>query len=398
VQWIRDEVNQAKKLGHTIEDIGGQLESIKVTLDLGSWGLTYTRQGNNPGREAECLLMPNVSALQGTVTTNGVSAAIVAGFQALRDSAAWSGTTTQAYNAFHSGTNPFQISGASALDSDGTFAINQCRPTTPAVDLATSVAEFVSEGGRFASIPGTGGSLGDEWLNYSLAISPNIGTVHDLRSAMEHQEKLISQYERDAGRLIRRRFDPDFWLEKDARSVTQTNVLPMSWDAGNIGALSIVSGRGTQTSIQKITRHRWFSGAFTYPLPDKGWRRTLQELDHVYGFTPGVDTAWELVPFSFVADYFTNLGDVFSNLDSFAEDGLVMPYGYIMQRKIFEADVRWNGPIWAGSTTKNVELTAHVEVDVRQRRAATPFGFGFSWSDITPRQVATLAALVSTGR
>lgn len=395
-QWMRDELNQASRLGKTLEDIGGQLESIKVSLSLGSWSTRHTQW--NKVRDAECLLLPNIPALSGTGTT-GAGSTIAKAFNDLRSSSSWDkGTSTQAYGATHGGTNPYQLHEANALDVDGTFAINQCRPTTPAVELATSVGEFVSEGGKFFATPGKSGSWASEWLNYNLAISPNIATVQDLRKAMKNQDDMIAQYERDAGRLIRRRFDPDFWTETQSEKVTNLNVLPRSWDSANLGATSYVSGRGTQTSSMKTTRHRWFSGAFTYPRPPAGWRTTLQELDHVYGIIPGVATAWELVPYSFVADYFANLGEVLSNVDTFVEDGLVMPFGYIMHQRKTEADISWIGPIWAGDRLVTTELTAHIEIDVRQRRAATPFGFGFSWGDVTLRQLSILASLGLSGK
>jgi len=388
---MRDELHNVSQLGKTLTDIGGTLESVKTTLSLsGESGSTATSQGT-PARRCVCFLVPPIPSLQGR-GPNGTGSAIVEGFKALREKDAWT-TKSVVYAKTHSGTNPYQWATDSQLDVDGTFAINQCRPTTPAVDLATSVAELISEGGMFFRLPGSSDSLAGEWLNYNLAISPTIATVKDLHSAMKKQDDIIAQYERDAGRLVRRQYAPDFWHEKSSERGSYSQ-LPLSWDPGNLGAVNYVSDYGTMTYSMNFTKKRWFSGAFTYPRPEAGWRRTLAEFDRVYGIIPGPDTLWELMPYSFVADYFANMGDVLANASSFAADGLVMPYGYIMQQKIFAADVEWVGPVRDHlNINRTVKLGAHIEVDVRQRRAATPFGFGFSWGSVTPRQLSIVAAL-----
>jgi len=389
---MRDELNNVSRLGKTLTDIGGVLESVKVTLSLsGESGPMDAKQGLNPVRATKTFLLPPIEALQGR-GPSGAGSAINEGIKALKDQPNWT-TKSVVYSKTHSGTNPYQWTTDSQLDVDGTFAINQCRPTTPAVDLATSVAELVSEGGKFFRLPGQADNLAGEWLNYNLAISPSIATAKDLRNAMKKQDDIIAQYERDAGRLVRRQYAPDFWNERSSESGVLNTILARSWDPGNLGAVNYVSDYGAMTYATSLHRKRWFSGAFTYPRPPAGWRRTLQELDQVYGIIPGPDTIWELMPYSFVADYFSNLGDVLANASSFAEDGLVMPYGYIMQQKLFAADVMWTGPVRNGTVNKTVQLGAHIEVDVRQRRPATPFGFGFSWGSVTPRQLSIVAAL-----
>lgn len=82
---------------------------------------------------------------------------------------------------------------------------------------------------------------------------------------------------------------------------------------------------------------------------DKGWSCAAQ----TFGFWPAefVPTAWELLPYSFVIDYFTNIGDV---LDSWAT----------AQRTDFA---------WAGVTRRYLRFNS-VEVDASPRD-----GWDFQW-------------------
>lgn len=387
LQIMRDETNPAYLLGRTLEDIGGPLESVKIQLELDDWTPTLLVP-NYQNRKAYCLVIPSFPSINGLSVDLTTAAQ---GFSDLRACASWASDKDVWGTEVVSG-NPYALMENNTMDMHGATAISRCRPTIPAVDLATAVAELISEG-RFFSLPGHGSTIPGEWLNYNLALLPAYSTFQDLRRAMEDQDALLAQYERDAGRLVRRRYEPDFWNTSNVTKHVQTNVSARSWEPENLAAIVYFGERGTQVVTTKTTEKMWFSGAFTYTLPEEGWRRTLLELDQAYGILPGIDTVWELVPYSFVVDYFANMGDVLGNLNSFMEDGLVMPYGYIMRSKKIVVDVEWTGPLSLGTRYVTKRIAGRLTIEVLQRRAATPFGFGFDWGGITARQTSILAAL-----
>jgi hypothetical protein len=408
---MRDGTHQVEKLGKSRDDIGGPLDHVKISLTLGDWN-PRTMTPNFGGYSLRSLVLPPLNQLGGS---HGSVAA--AAWGRIRDAQYLTGASPIVSDIINQGHLLGFIPGGT-MDSDGATAINRVRPTTPAVDLATSVAELVSERQFFGVPTRNGGTRGDvfrwdedegltvpidvtiedpsrflsgEYLNYQLAVSPLMGTFGDLRSAQQNKDQLLAQYERDAGRLVRRRYT--FPTITDDTTVTTGDKFPISWDPGSWVSTEWFSGVGTVTSRQRLQHERWFSGAFTYAPPPEGWRKSLYQMDVTHGIGPGIDTAWELVPFSFVVDYFSNVGDVLGNLSSFIEDGLVMPFGYMMSRKKYDFDVTWVGPIT--STYRYppaATLTATLSVEVNQRRAATPFGFGFS-SDPSVRQMSILAAL-----
>lgn len=162
----------------------------------------------------------------------------------------------------------------------------------------------------------------------------------------------------------------------------------------------------------KIEKQSWFSGAFTYYLPpigDKWSDELLREealMRHLYGGL-SVETAWNLLPYSWAADWFTNAGDLIHNLHAFANDGLVMPWGYIMEscklrsfRKVSGAKIG-RVEILDGFYTQDhgivhslPDVVTTYDVKYLRRRKATPFGFGLQDGDLTDRQKAITAALI----
>lgn len=119
----------------------------------------------------------------------------------------------------------------------------------------------------------------------------------------------------------------------------------------------------------------------------------MAELDYLYGVVPGLDTLYQLTPWSWLVDYFSNLGDIVSNLNAFASEGLVMPFAYIMSQKdtVVRSSLEyefWNGSGWSKDTVfDTVFLTS------KRRLPAHPFGFGISDSGLTGKQLSILVAL-----
>jgi hypothetical protein len=163
-----------------------------------------------------------------------------------------------------------------------------------------------------------------------------------------------------------------------------------------------------------LTRSKktWFAGAFTYYLPKVGssWSDQLfrqeAELRHLYGGL-SVNTAWNLLPYSWAADWFTNAGDLIHNLHAFANDGLVMAYGYVMERCELHSFRTVSGAVIGRVRVLNDvdtgnNLYSHSLPDVSttyyakylRRRRATPFGFGLDVDGFTNRQKAITAALL----
>jgi hypothetical protein len=104
------------------------------------------------------------------------------------------------------------------------------------------------------------------------------------------------------------------------------------------------------------------------------------------------EVLWNLAPWSWAIDWFSNLGDVVSNLSDWATDGLALRYGYIMEHKSIYVTYSLVGkPRFLPEGTFASDVIAYRET--KRREKATPFGFGLDWNTFSPRQLAIAAAL-----
>lgn len=287
-----------------------------------------------------------------------------------------------------------------SLDEDGATAIARCAPTNSNSKLATLLGEIKKDG--IPSIPlintwknrtELARSAGSEYLNYQFGWRPLVEETLQVGNAARHSRDIVKQYQADEGKNVRREFEfPVEFTRSEERSASQgavfANGLSSNFRAG-VGA--------TLTREQSYTRRKWFKGAFTYALPSRteSTRRMLgygTEADKLFGITITPDVLWELSPWSWAVDWFSNAGDVIHNVSSFAAAGLVMRYGYMMSEtrhdivhSIDHMNLKGSETIgMSGSTFKNVSKT---------RRPANPFGFGFTGADLSPTQLAITVAL-----
>jgi len=288
----------------------------------------------------------------------------------------------------------------------GTTAISRVAPTSPVWDGASALAELYGSGvvkaplaGRDGNLPTSGKDLsklnpGSEYLNLAFGYAPTASDILSMRDVARRSEKILAQLERDSGKLIRRSYEfPKTNPVPDSSGYQGT--FPTFLGGGSPSAYEV--GMGRMDLLTTTTRDQRFSGAFMYHLPPKGtWRRKIAELDHLYGLRPGIDTAWNAVPFSWLADYFGNMGDVLKNITAFAQDGLVLKYGYITSVTETTWDIKWSYPVRRdGDRNAWSNYTGSIQCSFRvmSRMPANPFGFGPTGVAITGRQKAILAAL-----
>jgi len=120
--------------------------------------------------------------------------------------------------------------------------------------------------------------------------------------------------------------------------------------------------------------------------------RIALEAKKLLGLSLTPDVVWNLTPWSWAVDWFSNVGDVLSNITDALTDSLVMGYGYMMENTVQRRTYTFSGPTGAktrGARPANVVF----EVNSKQRVQANPYGFGLTWNSLTPFQLSILSAL-----
>lgn len=319
--------------------------------------------------------------------------------------------STSEMDAKHGEPPPSKMN-ESSLNSLGATAIAQCAPTNPTANLATTLAETFREG--IPSLPGiqswkkrteAAKAAGSEYLNYIFGWKPLTDEVHSVVKAARQHRDIMQNYRHNEGSNVHRRFD--FPSEHSVWSATAPPYA-LNANVGPTGNSSWwTSPEARRTVRVESTRKRWFEGCFTYGGPSgaDNFRRAIgfgSEADAVYGLNLTPDTLWELTPWSWAVDWFSNAGDVIHNVSSFAAAGLVMRYGYMMEETINTLYVDYSDggyriatPGKPGSYTNVQQGACSIGRSYvsKARCPANPFGFGIGWEGLSPTQLAITAAI-----
>jgi hypothetical protein len=375
-------------------------------MDLLWRGTQYTESEEHPGWRSDLGVTRDVGgnfytkkSLLETKVNEGFASYVASGFDQTTVQKYWGPLTSVGPNVVTS-MPPSNESSISTLNAMGATAVARCKPTNRLADVSTFLGELLKDG-----VPKMIGQahrektraarkLGNEYLNLQFGWKPIVADVNDFIRSTILADEILTQLKRDAGRPVRRgySFPPE-------RTLTSRVVFNNHHPFMTVGATWTLPGKSPKGQLiheRETYRRRWFSGAFTYPMPPglksaEGLSRAAQKARLVYGaeLTPAV--VWNLAPWSWAVDWFTNVGDVLSNISSWASDGLVMHYGYIMEHSFVRDTYSYAGETNFRQSTYPQALSFVTETKIRRR--ANPFGFGVSWDGLSPTQVLILSAL-----
>lgn len=295
------------------------------------------------------------------------------------------------------------------MDAFGATAISRVEPTNPLSGLTNALVELRREG--LPSVPGiqalkskslAGKSLGSEYLNKEFGWDPLISDLRKFSQVVQNHDKLVQQYERGSGKLLRRSYGPietTSTTYTSGKSYTDSGLYPL-----NSGTWLIEPPNWSRTITS--TEKWWFEGVFTYYLPSfdpngSNFERNRRIANKLYGTGITPELIWNLTPWTWAADWFGNFGDVFHNIGAFADNGLVMPWGYVMVEKTDTIThhiwgIRTKQSEYQGgdsSAPQNMSCSTVLETITRQRKTATPYGFGLTFDGFNPFQLSILSAL-----
>jgi len=359
--------------GRAHADVGGPFETVKSTYDVSHWKRSFvsaTPSGfrRNEYRGKVLILHPAVNLSPWTTSQPKITAL----------------TDFASKGSF--GTDILAL---------GTKMISTTIPTNPAVDGSVGLAELFREG-----IPSMIGSsllrsrvgflrgLGSEYLNFEFGWKPLVSDVRNAAKAIIESEKILQQLTRDSGKNVRRR--RHLLPTKDVSASTSTVGWPRATDNASIW------GTPWARLTDEYRRDTWFSGCYTFEY-DPGNLNQISKIATqarlLYGLQLTPEVLWNLAPWSWLVDWFANVGPLLHNVSAFQNDQLVLRYGYVMDRhrRVLTQLVDVNPTVvW---NTMPVRYKEVYQLDWKRRQQATPYGFGIASSSFTIRQWAILAAL-----
>lgn len=283
--------------------------------------------------------------------------------------------------------NPLDISGTNLVQSLVEL-LREGLPNLPLKALSTARKRASASGG--------------EYLNVQFGWMPLINDIRNIVDTYKKADNLLAQIIRDNGKPVRRRVT----LMKE-RTVTQYKAAPRPFYGGLGNGFSTGGGSfdPTECTRERVVQTKvWTVGRGRYYIPNVESVEFKKEfLESLYGTRPTLPTLYELMPWSWLIDYFTNLGEV---VDYYLQPQLsefVLDYAYLMRHNVI-TDTYFMGPMAreyfpaaaAPGGTNAVRIPALRAIEKREtkeRIAATPFGFGLKLNDLSAKQLAILTAL-----
>ena len=271
----------------------------------------------------------------------------------------------------------------SQLDAMGATAIARTEPLNPAFDLSVFLGELRAEG--LPNLPGTAimertkaaKAAGSEYLNVEFGWLPLVRGIRDFAATVEQSDSILRNFQEGQGKAIQRSYEWPREEESRAQSCRFSMYPPVGFfDGGGLWTHSF--------------RRTWFEVEYIYHVPtgnrvnDK-IRRYGAYARKLLGVDLSPEVLWNLAPWSWAADWFANTGDVMHNISAIAQHGLVIRHGYIMSHVGYQT-------VSSGTHHGHYQVLTRTQ-ESKRRRAATPYGFGVLFSDLSPEQVAVLAAL-----
>jgi len=242
-------------------------------------------------------------------------------------------------------------------------------------------------------------NLGSEYLNVVFGWKPFVSDLRKMYNLWQTIDKRMAQLIRENGKGINRRAT----LEEDTSTTMETDSYPAPW-RWVPGGFFLPAGHSTWTGQRTVKTKVWYSANYRYYIPDIGssqWDRRARLA--LFGAVPTPELLWEVLPWSWLIDWFGNAGDVISNLSVNAVDNLVQNYHYTMKHvsttTVLKStsyqeglDLRSFGSWYWPTLEVDCTSTLFEESKVRDG-GGSPFGLNAKFSSLNAYQLSILAAL-----
>jgi hemolysin-activating ACP:hemolysin acyltransferase len=248
-------------------------------------------------------------------------------------------------------------------------------------------------------------SVADSFLNHHFGWVPFIKDLRQFHDVFQNSEKYIDQISRDNNRWIKRvrvmetteketlvskggitgAVSP--WIGAPPWNMCRSQNVP---GIGNTMANWTISEQ-LQTRVWAMGQFRYYRPEFDLSNPDYSsqWN-DLQRRLLLYGARISPSNVWKSTPWTWLIDWFSNIGDHIDLVNDIAIDGIVSKYMYVMRHSVRRFILRSTMYYWQSSLT--LDWIRYVETKQRQR-AWTPYGFNLFGKDLSAKQWAILGAL-----
>lgn len=311
----------------------------------------------------------------------------------VKGSGAWSNDTYNGIISCSTSHGPPDV-GTWSPNDWGAEAFSKMKPTNPIWSASNSLYELKDLPDMLASLKTRiteFKDLGNMFLNHQFGWLPILRDAKTLIELQQKTQKKLKQLLRDNGRLVRRRIVLFDVVENEVTTSGE------AWGLMNPNFVNyFYSGTPTYSSKAFTTDSVWGSAAFRYWLPpgpqDIKYKAPL--IRGLHGFSLSPTALYNMIPWTWLVDWFSNVGYVINNLDAGVADRLAADWFYMMRKKVNVVQTEITIPLISPSGMPvTYKGTAIQQSYSKVRSRGSPFGFAISESSLNPMQLSILGAL-----
>lgn len=242
----------------------------------------------------------------------------------------------------------------------------------------------------------------DEFLNVQFGWIPFLSDLSKFKDTFDHSYRYIDRISGGNDRWVRRRrtllAGEPVYTRIDGGIGQRCEPL-----GGMFSVPTLFASQPTWECGMTTSTHVTTSGMFRYYRPEfdkskadyySAWNAVQRQMT-LYGARVSPSNIYRATPWSWIGDWFTNAGGIVDAASSYAVDGMVAKYLYLMHHQMRTITLTQVLPFKSGT----VILQWHRLCDVKRREeAGSPYGFSLSGTALTLRQMAILAALGISGK
>lgn len=309
--------------------------------------------------------------------------------------------------------------GEAALDALGRQAIAATIPTAPEAGLTAMLVEMreglpklvgatlaktMAKKHNLNQVKETGKAIGSEYLNVEFGYKPLANDIAKLANAVLEMDKKIAKLEKGSGEITRRGAKLD--TERTNTLIAFTGeppgiLMPRGNSLNKEDQFFGTTSTATVELHKSLTRDVWFAGAYTYYLSagdnfTQKMKRYSQLAEMLLGGTLTPEVVWQVTPWSWLIDWFSDMDVFMTNVTALRDDSNVLRYAYVMCETHEVWTKRVSGINPRATSSFPTYLQSSWSRTTKQRRQATPYGFGLDINSFTNRRWSILSALGMT--
>jgi hypothetical protein len=238
----------------------------------------------------------------------------------------------------------------------------------------------------------------DQFLNHNFGWVPFIKDLTALCDNVIHVDSRIDKLMHDNGN----------WVRRKAILVNGSDVTKLGGDTGSlcfpsntVYLLGSMTGNPSYEVYKEKTSLAYGVGRFRYYQPyldarspeSQGMLGPIRRQLALHGARLTPANVYKAVPWTWLIDWVSDTGRTINAINDWAVDGLTAKYLYLVHHQILTYRIIQRLPFNAKSGGDKVLSFSRI-IDVKQRKEAeSPFGFGLTWDNLSPKQLAILGAL-----